>query len=93
MTWSQRLMNLAVLAFFIVLCMGGGGLMGAITVNDFGDDSEWYTNLTKPDWNPPSALFGPVWSILYLLMAGAAFFVWRETGFCKQVSHCKTYSQ
>ena len=86
MTWNQRLMHIAVFAFFIILCMGGGGIMGAITANDFGNDSDWYTILKKPDWNPPPAVFGPVWALLYLLMGVAAFFVWRETGFCKRVS-------
>ncbi len=29
----------------------------------------WYTNLIRPDWAPPSYLFGPVWSVLYVLIA------------------------
>lgn len=78
--WVQIL----VLLFFCVLCAGGGGVCGVITAKEFGDDSPWYSNLTKPSWNPPSALFGPVWTILYLLMAVAAWFIWRETGFCRQ---------
>ena len=35
------LINFAVFAGFLILCMGGGGIMGAITRNDFGDRSEW----------------------------------------------------
>jgi len=31
----------------------------------------------KPTWNPPDWLFGPVWSILYFMMAVAAWLVWR----------------
>jgi benzodiazapine receptor len=42
---------------------------------------EWYASLTKPAWNPPSAVFAPVWMVLYLLMAVAAWLVWREAGF------------
>lgn len=38
----------------------------------------WYDALTKPSWNPPDWLFGPVWSVLYLAMAVAAWLVWRE---------------
>jgi len=38
----------------------------------------WYPSLLKPVGTPPSWVFGPVWSILYLLMAVAAWLVWRE---------------
>lgn len=38
----------------------------------------WYASLIKPDWNPPSWLFGPVWTILYLVNAIAVWRVWRR---------------
>lgn len=38
----------------------------------------FYQQLIRPDWAPPAWLFGPVWSALYLLMALAAWLVWRE---------------
>jgi benzodiazapine receptor len=41
----------------------------------------WYDTLPKPDWTPPAWLFGPVWTTLYLLMAVAAWLVWRPGGF------------
>jgi tryptophan-rich sensory protein len=39
----------------------------------------WYPLLLKPAWSPPNSLFGPVWTVLYVLMAVAA---WRvgQTG-------------
>jgi benzodiazapine receptor len=38
----------------------------------------WYADADKVSWNPPSAVFGPVWTVLYALMAVAAWLVWRE---------------
>lgn len=42
---------------------------------------EWYASLRKPAWNPPNWLFGPVWTVLYAMMAVAAWRVWRKEGF------------
>lgn len=40
----------------------------------------FYQSLTLPTWAPPASLFGPVWSVLYLLMGIAAWLVWKERG-------------
>ena len=37
----------------------------------------WYAALQKPWWTPPDAVFGPVWSILYVVIAAAGFLAWR----------------
>jgi tryptophan-rich sensory protein len=45
------------------------------------DAEHFYQQLGRPAWSPPASVFGPVWTILYALMAVAAWFVWREGGF------------
>ena len=46
----------------------------------FGKPGLWYESLQKPAWNPPPWIFGPVWSLLYLTMAVAAWLVWKRVG-------------
>ncbi len=38
--------------------------------------ANWYPTLTKPTFNPPSAIFGPVWTILYLMIGLSLYFLW-----------------
>jgi benzodiazapine receptor len=50
-----------------------GGLSGYFTSNEV--NSEWYINLVKPAINPPAWVFGPVWTLLYLLMGVSLFMI------------------
>lgn len=63
---------------FLGLCLGVGGL-GAIATTP--EIQGWYQTLKKPSWNPPNAVFGPVWTTLYMMMAVAAWMVWKQSGF------------
>jgi len=42
--------------------------------------ASFYAQLVRPSWAPPGWLFGPVWSVLYSLMALSAWLVWRRVG-------------
>lgn len=44
---------------------------------------EWYASLNKPPLNPPGWIFGPVWTVLYVLMAAAAGLVWSRVGWTR----------
>jgi translocator protein len=59
----------------IVLCFAVAGLGGLLTLPNIPN---WYAGLAKPSWMPPGWIFGPVWSVLYLSMAVAAWLVWRR---------------
>ncbi len=54
------------------------GAIGGIASADAGS---FYGSLVRPAWAPPSWLFAPVWSVLYLLMGIAAWMVWKTRGF------------
>jgi translocator protein len=40
----------------------------------------WFEQLDKPSWQPPDAVFGPVWAGLYVLIIASGWLVWREAG-------------
>lgn len=63
-----------VLAGFIIITLAVG-MLGGWAVS--GSVSGWYTTINKPSWNPPNWLFGPVWTVLYIMMGVAAWLVWR----------------
>ena len=66
--------SLGVLAALLALTLAVGSLGARFP------PGEWYAQLQKPAFNPPNWVFAPVWTLLYILMAVAAWLVWRKAG-------------
>ncbi|MGM0460205.1 MAG: TspO/MBR family protein [Bacteroidota bacterium] len=74
-----KLKSAGVLITFILICFGVAWIGAQVSPGIAS--SEWYDQLNKPDWNPPGWLFGPVWTLLYTMMAFAAWRIWKLLGF------------
>ena len=59
----------------LLICIGIGFLGSVFTTPAI---NSWYVYLEKPIFNPPSWIFGPVWTILYILMGTALYLVWKK---------------
>ena len=59
-------------AVFVAAAIGGLGVAGTSTE---------YNGLRQPSWAPPSAVFGPVWTVLYVMIALAGWLAWQRVGF------------
>lgn len=58
----------------VILTVVLGAVGGLVTAAEI---PVWYAGLNKPSFNPPNWLFGPVWTMLYLLMGISCFLIWR----------------
>jgi tryptophan-rich sensory protein len=56
-------------------------IVAAIGAAASAQATSFYGQLVQPAWAPPAWVFGPVWTVLYVLMAVAAWLVWRSGGF------------
>lgn len=71
----SRRRDLLGLIAFVVLSFGAATLGGMAVAEAF---PEWYLSLRKPSWTPPVFVYGPVWTLLYALMAAAGWHAWRR---------------
>lgn len=76
MSQGNRFRQIASLALWILASFVAAAIGGLASINAGG----FYMELARPAWAPPSWLFGPVWTFLYILMGTAAWLVWRKRG-------------
>jgi tryptophan-rich sensory protein len=71
---TQQIVGLVawLIGSFIAAVIGGAAAIQA---------GPFYAQLARPEWAPPSSIFGPVWTVLYALMGIAAWLVWRAAAF------------
>ncbi len=62
-----------VVAVLLPLAIGGLGSLAT-----FGAVRDWYPTLVRPSFAPPSWVFGPVWTTLYVMMGVASWLAWRQ---------------
>ena len=63
------------------VCAGVCVLAGSLSALASGlGDRGWYNSLHRPSWTPPDAVFGPVWTLLYIMMGSALWLVWQSKG-------------
>ena len=74
---NSNMKSWAMLVVWLILCFSIAGLGGYFT--SLGLKS-YYEYLKKPSWTPPGYIIGMVWNVLFVLMAVAAWMVWRRVG-------------
>lgn len=67
-----------VLVAFVAACLMVGAIGAMLTASSV---DTWYQGLVKPSFTPPDAVFGPVWTALYVIMGIAAWRIWQVAGF------------
>ncbi len=69
---TRRRTSLTTVIVWVAVALLAGAIGGLAAA-----PGEWYASLNKPVWNPPSWVFGPVWTTLYILMGVAAALAWE----------------
>lgn len=72
----QKRISVFVKFILAILICESVGILSALLSNT--SKNAWFDALNKPSWNPPSYLFGPVWTILYLMMGISLGLIWKN---------------
>ena len=70
-----KIKDIGKLVISVITCLAAGAIGSIFTRQAI---PTWYATLEKPAFTPPSWLFAPVWTLLYILMGVAAFLAWRK---------------
>jgi benzodiazapine receptor len=81
----MKLRNLWVLIiiYFCVIAVQFSGMFLTFPSLDF-----WYEGLVKPSWNPPNWVFGPVWTVLYMLMSLSIWLIYLTAKKSREKRNC-----
>lgn len=71
----QKIRSYYLEIYGIIFCLALGMLSGILSNNG---DSFWYITLAKPSFNPPNFVFGPVWTVIYIMIGVALGMLWRK---------------
>lgn len=71
----KQLKDLFSLAIFIIIILGAGMFIGAITAINI---PTWFMHLNSPFFAPPNWVFAPVWSILYIMVAVSGWLIYKQ---------------
>lgn len=74
-TYEMKLSKYLTLLICILIPLIIGSISGLANV---GNVNDWYVDLIKPSFNPPGYLFGPVWTVLYVLLGLSLYMVWKS---------------
>lgn len=77
MTQLSKTTQIIGLAGWLVICFAAAAIGAAASIQA----GTFYAQIIRPDWAPPGAVFGPVWTVLYVLMGISAWLVWRKGGY------------
>ncbi len=77
MALSTKTKDIAALVAWLAISFAISAIGAAASINA----KSFYSQLTQPHWAPPAWLFGPVWTVLFILIGISAWLVWRSGSF------------